>query len=469
MWLIKMTGPAVHAVRASLFLIKIKHGRPKAENISQRWCDSLREGFTQLRLIIERQYQRNMGGCGGHKQTVKKIDEEHLLVSKMQVKDFKFVYTVTREGGETIELRQNKPTDGECRPSPGYIYLFEELELVTTNYKKYFRLRSESSISQIEKPTDSLPSFTENAQEAREFEVLIIGDTKVSEPYRLTPAELQPNKKIDIRQYGELGGYDVSLSRGYRYRLENVIPVEGDDRIWLLCRPKTTIEQLSETEDQIRLLIISDTHIGIQHRNNPPSSSNCLAAFRRIVNYAITESIDGIVHVGDVFDNDNGAQKQLNQVKDYINQLARDEVGFAFISGNHDPDDAIEELQQIENVMHIGDGKNRILEEFTVIGHDYGRLESAESLEIETNTRGTLLFAHPDHQDRDALINDLNNFQRHVFFGHRHQSQIESINGGVHYPGTPASISNVERPSIIEFRGANGVTQDIKLVPIANL
>ena len=410
-----------------------------------------------------------MGEIGGHKQTVNPIDKEHLLVSKTQVKDFKFVYTVTREGGETIELWQNKHNGGECRPSPGCIYLFEELELVTTNYKKYFRLCSESSITPIETPTDSLPSFAENAQPTREFEVLITGDTKISESYKLTPAELQSNKKIDIRQYEELGGDDVSLDRGYRYRLENVIPVEGEDRIWLLCRPKTTIEQLSDTEDQIRLLIISDTHIGIQHRNNPPSSSNCLAAFRRIVNYAITEPIDGIVHVGDVFDNDDGAQEQLNQVKDCINQLARDEVGFAFISGNHDPDDAIEEIQQIENVMHIGDGKNRILQEFTVIGYDYGCLESAKSLEIETNTRGTLLFAHPDQQDRDALVNDLNNFQRHVFFGHRHQSQIEAINGGVHYPGTPASISSVERPSIIEFRGANGITQDIKSIPIAKL
>jgi predicted phosphodiesterase len=407
-----------------------------------------------------------MGEIGGHEQTVNIINKEHLLVSKTQVKNLKFVYTVTREGGETIELHQSKHNAGGCRPSPGYIYLFEELELVTTNHKKYFRLCSESSINKIETTIDfdSLPSFAEDAQPAREFEVLITGDTKTSESCRSTPAELQSNKEIDIRQYEEVEGYDVSLDRGHRYRLEDVIPVEGEDRVWLLCRPRTTIEQLSDTEDQIRFLIISDTHIGIQHRDHPPSSSNCLAAFDRIVNYAIEKPIDGIIHAGDVFDNDAGAQAQLSQVKYCINRLAQNEIWFAFISGNHDPNHAVEELQQLENVMHIGDRKNRILEEFAVIGYDYGCLESAENYESRTNPRETLLFAHPDHQHRDEIINNLNDSQRHLFFGHNHQSQIESINGGVHYPGTPASISSVEKPSIIEFRGANGITRDIRLL-----
>jgi len=86
----------------------------------------------------------------------------------------------------------------------------------------------------------------------------------------------------------------------------------------------------------IRLLHISDTHLGNRQYGSDIRREDFADAFRQAIEIAIDEEVDAVIHTGDLFDTRDPRLPDLNQCIDILQQLQSTDVPFYGIVGNHE-------------------------------------------------------------------------------------------------------------------------------------
>jgi len=92
----------------------------------------------------------------------------------------------------------------------------------------------------------------------------------------------------------------------------------------------------------VRLLHVSDTHVGFAaYSRVTPEGLNAreqdfFDAFRRVVDLAIAERVDVVLHSGDLFDSVRPTNRALHHVMDQCRRLHEARIPFVVISGNHE-------------------------------------------------------------------------------------------------------------------------------------
>ena len=89
----------------------------------------------------------------------------------------------------------------------------------------------------------------------------------------------------------------------------------------------------------IRLLHISDTHLGNRQYGSDIRREDFADAFRQAIEIAIDEEVDAVIHTGDLFDTRDPRLPDLNQCIDILQQLQSTDVPFYGIVGNHERKD----------------------------------------------------------------------------------------------------------------------------------
>ena len=104
----------------------------------------------------------------------------------------------------------------------------------------------------------------------------------------------------------------------------------------------------------MKFIHVGDTHIGQVYKNDT-RNNDIKDAFIQMINYAISEKIDFIVHSGDLFDSGNPPLDSLLFMTDELNRLKIAGIPLFIIPGSHDV--GIGEEESIVELFH----RNKLL------------------------------------------------------------------------------------------------------------
>ena len=85
-----------------------------------------------------------------------------------------------------------------------------------------------------------------------------------------------------------------------------------------------------------RVIHTGDTHIGYQQYHRPERRDDFLDAFRRVLDDAIEDDVDAVVHAGDLFHDRRPSLQDILGTLDALRTLAAADIPFLAVVGNHE-------------------------------------------------------------------------------------------------------------------------------------
>ncbi|SFR97388.1 Calcineurin-like phosphoesterase [Halomicrobium zhouii] len=169
------------------------------------------------------------------------------------------------------------------------------------------------------------------------------------------------------------------LTTEERQPLEWLGIVDQDETFHIPCAPRTgrrlplwpvdrglnvenhLLEEFTVPQQPLTIFHVSDTHLGYRNRTRPGGGGNThwvddadsLAGFRAVLERAIDEEVDAVIHTGDLFDHDVD-QETLDTAVAALESLAEEGIPFYYILGDHD------RLATGGDIPHAGDAMSRL-------------------------------------------------------------------------------------------------------------
>ena len=216
-----------------------------------------------------------------------------------------------------------------------------------------------------------------------------------------------------------------------------------------------------------RVIHTGDTHIGYRQYHAVERRADFLAAFRQVVDDAVDEGVDAVIHAGDLFHDRRPDLGDLLGTIDVLSTLAEANIPFLAIVGNHEGTrdrqwlDLFEALELATRLDLTG----TVVGDVTFYGLDYVPPSQRSQLEYqfeppETDAAALVShglfepFAHADW-DTERVLDESNVDFDALLLGDNHTPGQETVNGTwVTYCGSTERTSAAER----EERGYNLVT-----------
>lgn len=85
-----------------------------------------------------------------------------------------------------------------------------------------------------------------------------------------------------------------------------------------------------------RVIHTGDTYIGYQQYHQPERREDFLRAFEQVIEDAIDDDVDAVVHAGDLFDDRQPALEDIQGVLDCLRELAAATIPFLAVVGNYE-------------------------------------------------------------------------------------------------------------------------------------
>lgn len=211
---------------------------------------------------------------------------------------------------------------------------------------------------------------------------------------------------------------DISWQQNRTYRISQCDVKSGRGEYDLQLEPTndTIIEPVESGSHVAKLFVFGDTHVGYRHRrrsdkNKWSSKVDCRKIFSKCIERARTQSVDAVIHAGDVFDHGNTIDDR-NFVKNSINELVESGIPFCYIHGNHDDEDGKDALAASKGI-HLSQTPEGIGEHsLNLIGVDHSGYEfptspsTTSTLSSYTNILVTHEKLYPVVDDAGQLIYD---------------------------------------------------------------
>ncbi len=207
------------------------------------------------------------------------------------------------------------------------------------------------------------------------------------------------------------------------------------------------------------ILHVSDTHLGKQQYGSEVREDDFARAFDTVIDIAIEEKVDSVIHTGDLFDNRNPSSKALSDAFRIIKKLDNENIPFLGIVGNHErkwDNQWIDILGTLDNVHRLSDKPFIINDSVAVYGFDSVRDVAWESkkfqVEIPNENLDTILCLHelfvelvpPIKADREleTILKRTNLEPDAVALGDYHANVSETVMGvPVFYAGATERTS----------------------------
>jgi DNA repair exonuclease SbcCD nuclease subunit len=220
-----------------------------------------------------------------------------------------------------------------------------------------------------------------------------------------------------------------------------------------------------------RVIHTADTHIGYRQYHSPERRRDFLDAFERVVEDAVEEDVDAVVHAGDIFHDRRPDLPDLLGTIGALRQLAAADVPFLAVVGNHEDK---REAQWLDLFEELGlatrlDAEGVAVGNVTFSGLDYVPASRRDDLEFafaDPDTDHAALVAHGmfeplapavagDHWDTAALLDAATvDFDALLLGDNHHPDTARVEDAWVTYPGSTERVSAAEEAD----RGYNLVT-----------
>ncbi len=220
-----------------------------------------------------------------------------------------------------------------------------------------------------------------------------------------------------------------------------------------------------------RVLHTGDTHIGYQQYNAPDRREDFLDAFRQVIDDAIADDVDAVVHAGDLFHDRRPGLVDLKGTVEVLRTLADAEIPFLAVVGNHE---GKRDAQWLDLFADLGlasrlDDRPQLIDDVAFYGLDFVPRSRREDLDyafdpVPDGADHAVLvshglfepFGHADW-DTDRLLTESTVDFDALLLGDNHTPGIAELEQTwVTYCGSTERASASER----EARGYNLVTFD---------
>ncbi|SDQ42901.1 DNA double-strand break repair protein Mre11 [Natronobacterium texcoconense] len=220
-----------------------------------------------------------------------------------------------------------------------------------------------------------------------------------------------------------------------------------------------------------RVIHTGDTHIGYQQYNAPERRRDFLSAFRDVVEDAIEDDVDAVVHAGDLFHDRRPTLVDLQGTVDILRDLREADIPFLAVVGNHE---GKRDAQWLDLFADLGlatrlGAEPEIVDDVAFYGLDFVPRSRREDLEYEfaplpeEADHATLVshglfepFAHADWDTERLLEESTVEFDAVLLGDNHHPDTAEMSDTWVTYCGSTERASASER----EDRGYNLVEFD---------
>ncbi|SIR09849.1 DNA repair exonuclease SbcCD nuclease subunit [Haladaptatus litoreus] len=218
-----------------------------------------------------------------------------------------------------------------------------------------------------------------------------------------------------------------------------------------------------------RVIHTGDTHIGYRQYHSPERRNDFLSAFDSVVDDAIEDDFDAVIHAGDLFHDRRPGLSDLHGTISVLRKLERAEIPFLAIVGNHESTRGEQWLDLLETLglaTRLG-AEPVVVGDTAFYGLDHVPESKRDDLEYDFS---------PHEQEHSALVGhglftpfDFGNWESEVvlseasvdfdamLLGDNHKPEKERVDGTwVTYCGSTERASASER----DARGYNIVTFD---------
>ncbi|ADB60380.1 metallophosphoesterase [Haloterrigena turkmenica DSM 5511] len=220
-----------------------------------------------------------------------------------------------------------------------------------------------------------------------------------------------------------------------------------------------------------RVIHTGDTHIGYQQYNSPQRREDFLEAFRSVVEDAVADDVDAVVHAGDLFHDRRPGLVDLQGTVEILRTLADADIPFLAVVGNHE---SKRDAQWLDLFADLGlatrlGADPEVVDGVALYGLDFVPRSRRDDLEYafepvpDEAEHATLVthglfepFAHADWDTEEVLEASTVDFDA-VLLGDNHKPDTaEVLDTWVTYCGSTERASASER----EDRGYNLVDFD---------
>ncbi len=220
------------------------------------------------------------------------------------------------------------------------------------------------------------------------------------------------------------------------------------------------------------VLHTADTHLGYRQYNSPERREDFLAAFRRVLDDAVADDVDAVVHAGDVFHDRRPGLVDLLGTVSALRTLDDAGIPFLAVVGNHEDKREAQWLDLFETMGLATrlDESGTVIGDVTLYGLDYVPPSRRDDLDYEFDppeTERTALVAHGQFAplapsirgptwDVEEVIESANVEFDAVLLGDEHEADRAEVRGAwVTYAGSTERTSASERGArgynLVEF------------------
>ncbi len=232
-----------------------------------------------------------------------------------------------------------------------------------------------------------------------------------------------------------------------------------------------------------RILHVSDTHLDYRQYQNDDRRQDFADAFDRVIDIAIDECVDAVLHTGDLFHDKSPSLGSQIECAEIINRLKNEppeEIPFLTIVGNHErkrdyqfvdylelPNEHLVQLDTEDNTPYV------VNDEVAIYGFDYISKPSWESTDLSLTPPETDCYVlvamhqllHPPvpqvmaQYDAEAVLDRFGIAVDGLALGDYHQREQADVDGTrVWYPGSTEKTKDDDGPhhyvDILKFDGA---------------
>ncbi|WP_281196180.1 metallophosphoesterase, partial [Halorubrum sp. F4] len=222
-----------------------------------------------------------------------------------------------------------------------------------------------------------------------------------------------------------------------------------------------------------RVIHTGDTHVGYQQYHSPVRRQDFLDAFGAVVDDAIDDDVDAVVHAGDLFHDRRPELPDLMGTITVLRRLADAEVPFLAVVGNHESTRGGQWLDLFERLGLATrlDDSPTVVGDTAFYGLDHVPVSRRDELEYAFEPHdadyAALVahglfepFAHADWDTETVLDESDVDFDAMLLGDNHTPDRAEVAGTWVTYPGSTERASASER----EGRGYNLVTFDEAVV-----